>query len=431
MLPLYNILSLLALIVYFPCLIFKKGPEDKKTFIKERLGISSYTKADLWVHAVSVGEIIACLPFLKKLKKEFPSKKIVLSTTTYTGQKIARDRFPEADRIMYMPFDTGVCIRKAVKNLKPELFITAETELWPALFFTLHREESRIVILNGRISQASHRGYKKIRTIMRKVLAQVDYLAMQSEEDAARVIEIGADSERVGVMGNFKFDIEVAEGAADSWQTILKGNIFLAASTHRGEDEIILDAYELMTRKAVRTNQGGQGGEENSPSPELKLLIAPRHPERFDEVASGIAKRNLEFIRRTTIEGNGNPKLPGIILLDSIGELSGLFSLATVAFIGGSLVPTGGHNILEPAYWSKPILFGPHMDNFPIAQEFLSSGAALEVTGAEEIAQAVTDLLTDIARSREMGQKAKSIVDKNTGAVKKAIEIIRRYIGTA
>ncbi len=431
MLPLYNILSLLALIVYFPCLIFKKGPEDKRTFIKERLGISSYSKTDLWVHAVSVGEIIACLPFLKKLKKEFPSKKIVLSTTTYTGQKIARDRFPEADRIMYMPFDTGVCIRNAVKNLKPELFITAETELWPALFFTLHRAGSRIVILNGRISQASHRGYKKIRTIMRKVLAHVDYLAMQTEEDAARIIEIGADSERVGVMGNFKFDLEVDELAAESWQHILKGNIFLAASTHRGEDEVILDAYELMTGNASSTETKENVGEDKLQSPELKLIIAPRHPERFAEVASGIASRNLTFTRRSEIDGNRNSELPGIILLDSIGELSGLFSLASVAFIGGSLVPTGGHNILEPAYWSKPILFGPHMDNFPIAKEFLSSGAALEVTGAGDIAQAVTELLTDIARSREMGQKAKSIVDKNTGAVKKAIGIVRRYIGTA
>ena len=419
----YNIISAIALIFYLPFLFLKKGPEDKNNFLRERLGISHYTKTDIWVHAVSVGEVIACVPFLKRLKKEFPGQRIVLSTTTYTGQKVARERFPEADRTMYMPFDTGLSVSRVVNSLKPEIFITIETELWPALFRTLKKSGSKIIILNGRISSKSFKGYKRLGFLMKNLLSYVDFFYMQGKTDAERIMAIGADKYKVDVMGNFKFDISFNVSNSLRWLENIKGRTLLAASTHKGEEEIILDAYE-RTIKIY---------------PDLKLIIAPRHPERFNEVDDILKKRNLNFIRRTMISDSLNAgaycNTPvhtpcNIILLDTIGELSMVFSKATIAFIGGSLVPLGGHNILEPAYWAKPIIFGPYMDNFAIAGEFLLRSAALQVKDADDIAISVKDLLDNHEKAAKMGQNAKTIIEENAGAVKKAIELVRGFIGT-
>lgn len=416
---LYNFLSAIALLIYSPFLLSKKGPENKRTFIRERLGISRYAKTDIWVHAVSVGEVMACVPFLKRLKKEFPGKRIVLSTTTYTGQKVARERFPEADRIMYMPCDTGLCVSRVVNSLKPEIFITIETELWPALFWALKKTGSKIIILNGRISNKSFKGYRRLSFFMKKILSYVDFLYMQGETDADKIMAIGADKYKVGVMGNFKFDISFDTSSPLNWLENIKGRILLAASTHKGEEEIILSAYNLIKQKY----------------PDLRLILAPRHPERFNEVADILGKRNLNFIRRSMISRSSSgtycdaPR--DIILLDSIGELSGMFSKVTIAFIGGSLVPVGGHNILEPAYWAKPIIFGPHMDNFPIAGEFLERHAAIQVKDANEIVQEVSGLLDNNDLAAQTGRNAKAIIERNTGSVKKAIELVRGYIGTA
>ncbi len=447
MLPFYNLLSTVGLALYLPRLLFKKGPERRSEYIRERLGLSDYTKTDIWVHAVSVGEVLACVPFLKALKKEFPSKKIVLTTTTYTGQKIAQERFSEADRVMYMPLDASVCIRRVVALLKPELFIAAETELWPALFFTLKEIGSRIVILNGRISNPSYKGYKRISFIMRKVLANVDYLFMQTKRDAERIIDIGADRNRVGIMGNFKFDIEMDENTSLSWQERIKGDAFLAASTHKGEEEIVLDAYESIKKRVQSTEYKIQSNNNRRQTSGLTLIIAPRHPKRFEEVAEMLEQRGLKYIRRSEITElsdssseqsastdnktqRTDTSFPEVILLDTMGELPRVFAGVTVAFIGGSLVPTGGHNMLEPAYYSKPIIFGPHMDNFPIAKNFLTSSAAIEVQNSTDISNAVLELLNDRKKAENMGRNARQIIEDNTGAVKKAIELVRGFIGT-
>src|SRR4030066_431545 len=255
MLLLYNLLSAISLLIYLPWLLLKKGSADKARFLSERLGLSAYSKTDIWIHAVSVGETAACLPFLKALKREFPGKKILLSTTTYTGQQIAREKFPEADRIMYMPWDAGLCVNKAVNSLRPEVFITIETELWPVLFHNLKKSGSHIVLLNGRLSTKSFKGYNVSRFFMKEVLSYADFLYMQTKGDAERIIALGAQEEKVGCMGNFKFDIELDKRAPLAWREIINGRIFLAGSTHRGEDEIILDAYKTI--KGVR----GQGAE--------------------------------------------------------------------------------------------------------------------------------------------------------------------------
>ena len=414
---LYNLISTIGVLLYIPRLLFKKGPEDRRTFIKERLGLSSYNKTDIWIHAVSVGETLACIPFMKKLRKVIPDRTIVFSTTTYTGQKIAREKFPEADRIFYMPLDSVLCVRKVVTALRPEIFITVETELWPALFRSLKEAGSRILVLNGRISEKSFKGYRRIKYLMADMLSSVDFFYMQDKGDAERIIALGADTHKVGIMGNFKFDIDLHEDLPLNWLSGVSGKILLAASTHEGEEEIILEAFTIIKKEL-------QG---------IKLILAPRHPERFNETADLIEKRGLSYIRRSSLNGK---EITGrsdadIILLDTIGELSRVFSRASVAFIGGSLISRGGHNVMEPAYWSKPIIFGPHMNNFPIAGEFLKRSAAVEVRDSKDIAETVLTLLRDNKKAAELGRNARSIVDKNTGAVKKAIELIRGYIGTA
>ncbi len=416
MFQIYNFLSFIALIAYLPFLLLKKGPENRLEYLGERLGISKYTKADIWIHAVSVGEVIAALPFLNALKNELPEMNILLSTTTYTGHKIARENFSVPERIMYMPLDTGPCISRAVKTIKPKIFATVETEFWPVLFHTLKKYGSHIIVLNGRISPESFKGYKRIKMFMKKFLSLVDFFYMQSQLDAERVIAIGADEKKVGIMGNFKFDIQMNKKEPPSWLSDVKGRIFLAGSTHKGEEEIILDAYREVKATCA----------------DLKLLIAPRHPERFNEVEEILKKRNLNFFKRSMIHqksGERGLEACDIILLDTIGELSQLFSKADVALIGGSLLPYGGHNILEPSYWGKPVIFGPHMDNFPITEEFLKEDAAIMVRNTADIAHTVTDLLKDTDKAIQMGQRAKAIINRNTGAVKKALVLMRSLLG--
>ncbi|MBI4710382.1 MAG: 3-deoxy-D-manno-octulosonic acid transferase [Nitrospirae bacterium] len=423
MLLLYNILSTLVLLIYLPRLIFKKGPADRLRYLSERLGVSQYAAADIWVHAVSVGETIACMPFLKQLKKEFPQMKIVFSTTTYTGQGVALEKFPEADRIMYMPWDSGLCAGRAVKFLAPEIFVTMETELWPQLFKKLKGRGSRIVVINGRISNNSFKGYKRIRPFIKKVLTYVDVFYMQGKNDAERIIALGAEQKRVSVTGNFKFDINLpAVKHHKTWLDNIEGRILVAGSTHRGEDEIVLEAF-----KSVRES-----------IPDLKLVLAPRHPERFQEAEDILKKKGFNFIRRTEmeergqgIEGEKGHRAYDVILLNTIGELTEVYSAAAVVFVGGSLLPYGGHNIMEPAYWAKPVVFGPHMDNFMIAEEFLRQGAALMVKDAGDMANAVTDLLQYPDKAKEMGQRAKVITEENTGAVRKAVELIRNMLNEA
>lgn len=414
MLQIYNFLSSIAILLYLPWIIFKKGPENRLNFIRERLGIAEYAKTDIWVHAVSVGEIIATVPFLKALKKEFPEKKITVSTTTYTGQSVARESFPEAERIMYIPADSSLCVARVVRKMRPSIFVAVETELWPVLFRTLRENGCRVVTLNGRISNHSFRGYKRIKPLLKWLFPNIDYLYMQDDEYASRIIELGAHKDKVGVMGSFKFDIEMKETEGLPWLRNIRGGILLAASTHKGEDGIILDAYRRIREKA----------------PGLKLIIAPRHPERFDGVGDLIKESGFAYVRRSSLDGESAGS-SDIILMDTIGELSRAFAGVTITFIGGSLVPAGGHNILEPAYWSRPIIFGPHMDNFPISKDFLEQSAATEANSSEEIAKTVVSLLNDRERAEAMGRNAKRIVEKNRGAVKKAVELIRSYIGTA
>jgi 3-deoxy-D-manno-octulosonic-acid transferase len=291
--------------------------------------------------------------------------------------------------------------------------------------------DAQVVVLNGRISPESFKGYKRIKLFIKQALSNIDYFYMQSGIDAERILQIGAEHKKISTMGNFKFDIAFEKRGTARWLDSVETRIVLAGSTHKGEEEIILDAFEAIKSRGT----------------ELKLLLAPRHPERFHEVEDLLKKRNVTYCRRSKIstpdprQNNKGQETAyraeniqtineaDIILLDTIGELSELFSKGDIAFIGGSLLSYGGHNILEPAYWGKPILFGPHMDNFPFAEDFIKEGAALMVKDSRDIAEAVENLLHNTEKAKQMGQRAKAIIKRNTGAVKKALHLVENLLG--
>ena len=408
----YDMLSLLALLFYIPVLLTKKGPVSRKVFVLERLGLADYEKADIWVHAVSVGEVIAVLPLIKAIKKTWPEKKVVLSTITYTGQRVANEKFPEADRIMYLPWDSSLIVKRVAKKIKPDIFFTVETELWPILFRTLKQQGANVFVMNGRLSAHSFKGYARIKFFIKDMLKGIDSLYMQDEISAERVLALGAPASHVQVIGNLKFDMKLSQRDLP-WTQGLRGPILTAGSTHRGEDEIILKAFKQIHRQVHG----------------VKLILAPRHPERFDEVEGLIKKEQFVYVKRSQLERNINQfNNAAVIVLDTIGELSSVYAISTAAFVGGSLVPVGGHNILEPAYWSVPVIFGPHMDNFPIAENFLEEEAAIQVESEEQLAQAVIRIMESEQEARRLGANARLLVDKNLGAVDRALQVIKQSL---
>ena len=378
---------------------------------------------------------MAALPLLKRLRDRFPTRGIILTTITDTGQKVAREKAPEGTTVLYLPFDTTFALKAALKKMRPEIFITIETELWPNIFKVFKEYGIPVVMLNGRISENSLRGYKKISFFMKKVLSCVDLFCMQSEIDAKRIKNFGVDEKKIKVLGNFKFDTKPPSEIPE-WAERMKRPVIIAGSTHQGEEELITSVYGDLKRDF----------------PDLNLIIAPRHPERFKEVEDMLRSRSISFIKRSSLSSHhlGPPPSPSppegegrgegetsdselqtfngtVILLDAIGELSSVYGKADIAIIGKSFRGYGGQNPLEPAYWGKPILCGPHMENFPFVKDFYSEGAAIEVL-EENLYPKLRDLLLSPEKAREMGLKAKDLYMKNSGAVERAIEVISGYI---
>jgi 3-deoxy-D-manno-octulosonic-acid transferase len=364
------------------------------------------------VHAVSVGEVGASIGLLQKLKTAYPGSALVLSTITDTGQKVAIERVPVGTRVVYLPFDISSVLRRCIERMHPRIFIVVETELWPNTFRILSRAGIPVVVVNGRLSEKSSGGYRKISFFMGKVLSFVRGFGMQGEVDAERLIEIGAPKERVAVTGNFKFDMKTP-GEVPAWAKSLGGPVIVAGSTHRGEEEIIVGAY--------RENRGRFPG--------LKLVLAPRHPERFREVEELLASSGVPYAKRSDFGNAPDTGLGGkeIVLLDTIGELSAVYGIADIAVIGKSFAGTGGQNPLEPAFWGKPIICGPHMENFPFIGEFYREGAAFEV-GSNTLAKKLKELLLAPENARAAGRKARELLMRNAGAVDRAMEMIKDCI---
>lgn len=412
----YNTILLLffAVLAPLPALVLLLSEGRRRVFV-ERCALSyaddltGFALRPFWIHAVSVGEVMASLQLIGELKRRFPERPVVLSTTTATGNATARAHARAADAIIYFPFDLPPIVTCAVRCIRPEIFIALETEIWPNLFLALHKQAVPIMIASGRISEKSFPGYYRLRFFFRRVLARVSLFLMQSPADAERIKAIGAPHERVSVCGNIKFDLiqpDVSEDEKQELRSLFNlmpdQPLLIAGSTHRGEEQLMLDAFRKLREEL----------------PDLLLLIAPRHPERFGEAADTIAAAGLSFIRRTDMHNGARRTAEPVILLDTIGELVRIYSIGTVIVIGGSLVEgIGGHNPLEPAAAGKPVLFGPHMANFRhIADVLTQERAAFQINGIDELVHRALDLLRSPEQRSAAGNAALDVIRRNSGA---------------
>jgi 3-deoxy-D-manno-octulosonic-acid transferase len=370
----------------------------------------------IWYHAVSLGEVIASIPLIESIYDAFPGRPIWISTVTGTGQATARSRVPYASGVFYFPYDLPWIVDRVIRSLKPALFVSAETEIWPNCLLRLQSYGVPMALVNGRISDRSFHYYRHFRFFFGPVVRCFDSLCMQSEESARRIRVIGASDEKITVTGNLKFDQPLPEAAdRGHWRALLgldnSGPIWVAGSTHSGEEEIILEVFARLRDKY----------------PGLKLILAPRAPERFDEVERGIIKTGRSVRRRS--EG-GRDRRADVVLLDTIGELAKVYGLADVGFVGGSLIPHGGHNPLEVAAHGCPVIYGPHMENFrEITALLRQNGGGMVARNPQELEQCVDKCLSEPIEGGGMGQKALETFASNRGAVKRTLESLKPLLG--
>jgi 3-deoxy-D-manno-octulosonic-acid transferase len=415
----YTLVIGIVFAAYAPMALWRRLARGVRTNARERLGFyrgNAGERDTAWVHAVSVGETLAAVPLVEELHRTHPELPIVVTTVTPTGARVAVERLSRIATHRYFPLDLPGAVRRAIARNRPRVLVVLETELWPNLFRALAERGVPVMIANGRISDRSYRRYRLVRAFMRPVLASVSVFAMRSDEDARRIIALGALPERVFVTGNIKHDAPPDDADASTiWQRLLGlppgAPVWIAGSTHRGEEQLVLDVH---TRARAHY-------------PDLVLIVAPRHPERVDEVERLIASRRFPVVRRSEL-----PKARqdgAVILLDTVGELPQLYQVADVVFVGGSLVASGGHNMLEAALKRKPVLFGPHTANFREAAELLvRSGGGQVVNGAAELQAALTRLLGDAARRTRMGEAGFEAVAARQGAVRETLELIDRFL---
>jgi 3-deoxy-D-manno-octulosonic-acid transferase len=372
----------------------------------------SGTASPLWLHAVSVGEVMAAAPLARELANRHPEIPLLVSTVTDTGRAVAEQRMP-GGRHVYFPLDFGWIARRALDRLHPRLVLLTETELWPNFLAACRERGTPVVLINGRISPRSFPRYRLVRRWFQRVLEDIRLFCMQSAQDAERILALGAPEDRVRVVGNLKFDLPTAGREADTASArgalgLLPGQRLVAAgSTHRGEEDVILEAF----RGASATR------------PDLCLLLAPRHPERLEEVEGQVRRAGLSWVRRSRLPAASAAGAP-VILLDTVGELARLYAAASVVFVGGSLIPHGGQNILEPAAYARPVLHGPHMGNFAEMRDlFQQAGAAIQVTDGRSLRRHLEALLDDPSTANRMGKAGREIVEAHRGATRRTADL--------
>ena len=428
----YSLLLTIIFIALLPYFAYRALVNRKylSNFL-ERMGwypdsLQSASQPAIWVHAVSVGETLAAQSLVRALRERFPDHRLVLSTTTATGQAVARTRITDADGFCYFPFDWRFCVRRSLRTIKPQIVILMESELWLNFLSECKARDIPVLVANGRVSDRSFRRSQNYSFFTSRLYSLVTRFVMQSQADLDRVIRLGAVPERVMVGGNLKYDIGRSGGMAKTDGMTISLNetfglnsdpLIVAGSTGDAEEEIILEAFEELRE---------MDGMEH-----VRLMIAPRHPERFDAVARLLESSKLSYVRRSLADGPNNSHKSNVILLDTVGELAALYQFASVVFIGGSLIRKGGHNILEPAFYAKPIIVGPHMENFrEITREFLRRDAVIQLEGAsnQELTRELRDnliaLLKDRSRAREIGENARRAVDENHGVSARTVEVV-------
>jgi 3-deoxy-D-manno-octulosonic-acid transferase len=418
---LYSLLTLLAFVALSPYFLYQALRHKKYVgSLKQRLGylpVSFNLDGDesIWVHAVSVGEVLAARSLVAELRHRYPRLRLFLSTTTRAGQELARRRVGDVDDIFYFPFDWAFSARRTLDIVRPRLFMMIETEIWPNLLRECRRRGVRTVLVNGRISYRSFPRYRMIRPFFRRVLGDIDRFCVQGEESLRRLEQLGADSSRVTVTGSLKFDALEVVPPGRGRQRVLRffrmapGRlVFVAGSTLKGEDAPVIRAFNRLRAR-------GSGP---------LLVIAPRHPERFAEVERLCQQEGLATVRRTELPIDSEPRADAVVL-DTIGELAEVYQIATVVFVGGSLVPAGGHNILEPALFGKPIVFGPYMENFAeIVEAFIVNDAAIQVRSDRDLDDVIVGLMGDPVRRARLGAAARALIDANRGAKDKTMAVV-------
>jgi 3-deoxy-D-manno-octulosonic-acid transferase len=463
----YSLLTGLAAMVLLPYWLIQAGRHGKYlSNLSERLGLSFPSLQNLpaeragaiWIHAVSVGEALSSVTLARRLKEIYPKRPLIVSTTTITGQALARERMPFADAMVYFPLDWAFSVRRALEAVRPAIVVILETEIWPNFLREAGRRGVPVVFVSGRISDRSFARWKRqlarfgflLRPLLRDALSQARAFLMQSEGDAERVRVLGAPKQRVGVSGNLKYDQDLpAETPLTNWLE--------AEARRRGRSPIIVAGSVVATEEPLALIAFGvvQGD-----FPRALLVLAPRKPERFGAAAEFITESQRKFVLRSELDvpgpaakaaaagahGNetatswswadvGDATIPDdvtVLLVDSIGELSSLYRLADGVFVGGSLVPSGGHNILEPAAFGKVAVFGPSMENFAeIASRFVAAGAAVRVESPEDAGVAWIEQLRNPERTRQMGETAKRLVEVSRGATSRALAEIAKHLDRA
>jgi 3-deoxy-D-manno-octulosonic-acid transferase len=376
----------------------------------------------IWLHAVSVGEVLACQHLAAALKQRFPGRRLVVSTTTETGFAMARRRLA-ADGFFYCPFDFAFAVRRVLAAVRPALLLVAETEFWPNLFREASRAGVPVAVVNARVSDRSYPRYRRFRFFFRDVLSHAALLLAQSEQDARRLRALEAPEGRVRITGNLKYD-QPRAAALPGWldeqvRAWAAQGALVAGSTAAGEEQTLLRAFQALLGRR----------------PGLRLVLAPRRPERFEEVAQLAAQLGFGLVRRSALapasETTAGRLLPDtghpaqVLLLDTIGELAGFYRYATVAFVGGSLVPHGGQNVLEAAQFARPVVVGPYMSNFrEITEAFRAAGALLQVASSDELQPALEVLFAHEERAWAMGQAALRLLEANRGATARTVELL-------
>jgi 3-deoxy-D-manno-octulosonic-acid transferase len=424
----YNLALLTAVVAGSPWWLWRMATTHKyREGMAERLGRvkdellapnrNSGSRPVIWLHAVSVGEVLAVGRLVAELDRAFPQHRLVISTTTRTGQALARERFGSA-RVFYCPLDLPWAVRAYLNALQPKLLVLAETEFWPNLLTGCFRRRIPVAVVNGRISDRSWPRYQMLSRLWRPILARLTRVLAQSELDAERLRALGCRAETVSVAGNLKFDVRAMQEAEVTRLLRSAGLGFLVAgSTLEGEEAALLDSWSGLV--AV--------------DPQLAMVLAPRHPERFGAVAALLERSGFAWVRRSEWKTNPpdlkHPLEAGqILLLDTIGELASVYSLAAVAFVGGSVVEAGGHNPLEPAQFGVPIVMGPHHANFRTITDDLLAHQAIRIAPKEELAQALIELLRDPSQAGAMGARARQVFEQQAGATARCVVAIREIL---
>ncbi|MFT5387809.1 MAG: 3-deoxy-D-manno-octulosonic-acid transferase [Lysobacterales bacterium] len=413
----YNIILVFILVAYIPHLFLrKKWHEGLWKQVGGDLNFLNKIEQgeNVWIHAVSVGEVLAIEGFVCELAKKYPKYQIIVSTVTRTGQKLAKERLNGVAKVIYAPFDFSWVVRKYIKAINPKVYFAAETEIWPNLYRFLDKEGVPIIQLNGRISDSSYKGYKMIKLLVESVLNRVSLFCMQSPLDKERIEVLGADINKVHVLGNMKFDNlkDVKKLSRKEWGYSSKDIILVAGSTHPGEEEILIDTYKNLLKEY----------------PSVRFILAPRHIERTKNLVDLIKSKGLNVVCLSQ-KDNFSSDEGTVLLVDTIGKLKQIYTLANIVFIGKTLIGRGGQNILEPAIAGKPIVVGPNMQNFKdILAIFRRNAALIEVEDSDDLLVKLKMLLNDEELREEYGVLAHNLIDQHTGATDKTLDAVEQYL---